>query len=517
MSQVLVTRHPERIGRLVLTNCDTHENFPPGIFKTMPPLAKLPGGMTLLAAPFRIGALARARLPALRPDADPSGPGRLLDGAGPADPGVKRDLKKVTIGMNKRYTLEAAEKLRGSKLPILLTWAPGDRFFPIKYAERLATETRNARIVEIPDSKTFVPLDQPSDWPRRSPHSSPAPECTRYRPSSRLFRKVQVFRPTRGRVFRQRPLQDGELMPQEIFDQDRPRSTMARRLDEAFAGCEQWTLAPPSQRRSRLDFSPRRLELLEDHRQRRHGAHPGVARAVVVGVMQEEDVAGAGGGGRATRDRSRVARRVQSLPHCDQSTGRQPRLRIGAQAGGAEDPVGRAVVGDRLAARLLDRRPRPLGVLEERRVLSRSRLRWRWQCSSTRCPAATISAASAGRRSTCSPARKKVASRRLAQDLQHRRGALRMGAVVEGQRDPVGPVLTCSDTPAPGRASERSAPAPGRGGPPLRPRPPRRARAPINGCGSIWRAGVAARAGLTPGSAWAPAASLSLPIVDAGW
>ena len=60
MSQVLVTRHPERIGRLVLTNCDTHENFPPGVFKAMPPLAKLPGGMTVLSAPFRIGALARA-------------------------------------------------------------------------------------------------------------------------------------------------------------------------------------------------------------------------------------------------------------------------------------------------------------------------------------------------------------------------------------------------------------------------------------------------------------------------
>lgn len=48
-------------------------------------------------------------------------------------------------------------------------------------------------------------------------------------------------------------------MPQEIFDQDRPprRSSMARRLDEAFAGCEQWTLAPPSQRRSEPAFSPR--------------------------------------------------------------------------------------------------------------------------------------------------------------------------------------------------------------------------------------------------------------------
>jgi hypothetical protein len=42
----------------------------------------------------------------------------------------------------------------------------------------------------------------------------------------------------------------------EIFDQERPRSTMARRLDEAFAGCEDWTLAPPSQRRRETVFSP---------------------------------------------------------------------------------------------------------------------------------------------------------------------------------------------------------------------------------------------------------------------
>lgn len=45
-------------------------------------------------------------------------------------------------------------------------------------------------------------------------------------------------------------------MPREIFDQDRPRSAMAKRLDEAFAGCEEWTLAPPSPRRSTLDLAP---------------------------------------------------------------------------------------------------------------------------------------------------------------------------------------------------------------------------------------------------------------------
>ena len=48
-------------------------------------------------------------------------------------------------------------------------------------------------------------------------------------------------------------------MPREIFDQERPprRSAMAQRLDEAFAGCDVWTLAPPAQRRSETAFSPR--------------------------------------------------------------------------------------------------------------------------------------------------------------------------------------------------------------------------------------------------------------------
>lgn len=161
MSQVLVSRHPERVGRLVLTNCDTHENFPPGIFKAMPPLAKLPGGMTILSAPFRVDAIARR---AFAPFARTTIPAELIASwMAPAtkDRGIMRDLKKVTGGMNKRYTLEAARKLSGMELPILLTWAPGDRYFPISYAERLAGEVPNARIVQIPDAKTFVPLDQP--------------------------------------------------------------------------------------------------------------------------------------------------------------------------------------------------------------------------------------------------------------------------------------------------------------------------------------------------------------------
>lgn len=45
-------------------------------------------------------------------------------------------------------------------------------------------------------------------------------------------------------------------MPKQIFDQDRPRSTMAQRLDEAFAGCDEWTVIAAPRRRSSIEFSP---------------------------------------------------------------------------------------------------------------------------------------------------------------------------------------------------------------------------------------------------------------------
>ncbi|HEY8639819.1 MAG TPA: alpha/beta hydrolase [Solirubrobacterales bacterium] len=162
MSQVLATRRPERIGRLVLTNCDTHDNFPPSIFKAMPPLAKLPGAMTAMALPFRIGALRRA---AFAPFAKTKIPAELIDSwmePGQSDAGVRRDTAKFTAGMNKRYTLEAAERLADFDRPTLFAWAPEDRIFKLSYAERLAETIPDATIETISDAKTFVPLDQPA-------------------------------------------------------------------------------------------------------------------------------------------------------------------------------------------------------------------------------------------------------------------------------------------------------------------------------------------------------------------
>lgn len=161
ITQVLATTRPERLGRLVLTNCDSFEHFPPAPFNLMPPIARLPGGMTILSAPFRVGALRRATYATLvehQIDRD------LVDAwlePSLRDSGVKRDLRKFTIGMNKRHTLAAAERFGQVEMPVLLAWAPQDRFFKLAHAERLAAALPDARIETIADAKTFVPLDQP--------------------------------------------------------------------------------------------------------------------------------------------------------------------------------------------------------------------------------------------------------------------------------------------------------------------------------------------------------------------
>ena len=327
MSQVLVTRHPERIGRLVLTNCDTHENFPPGPFKAMVPLAKLPGGMTVLGAPFRIGAVARARLQAFREEADPAGADRLLDGARPQRPrrqarpqkGHRRDEQALHAGGGREAArLRAADPAHlGARRQVL-----PDLNTPNGSPRKPATPASSRSPTPAPSSRSTSPQRLAEEI---AGFVGPKPVRTGQR-SQKFFRKCAGFSSDCGESS-VNPLQRRRAMAKQIFDQDRPRSTMAQQLDEAFAGCDQWTLAPPPQRAA-ASTSARALELLEDDRQRRRGANPGAARAVVVGVVQEQDVAGPGAGGRPTGYRAGRRPRVQSLPQRDQRTGRQPRLRI---------------------------------------------------------------------------------------------------------------------------------------------------------------------------------------------
>jgi pimeloyl-ACP methyl ester carboxylesterase len=161
ISQIVTANHPERVERLVLTNCDLLDRFPPFPFSLMPPIARLPGGMTVLAAPFRIGAIRRATYGLLVKH--PISPALADDWLAPslADAGVQRDARKLTAGAHKRHTLAAAEALRSFERPVRFAWAPEDRFFRVVDAERLAAMVPDGRVERVADAKTFVSLDQP--------------------------------------------------------------------------------------------------------------------------------------------------------------------------------------------------------------------------------------------------------------------------------------------------------------------------------------------------------------------
>jgi len=161
--QLVAAHHPERLARLVLTPCDAYEDFLPLAFRYLQVAARIPGGTPALAQAMRVGFVRRAPFAygwlSKRPV-----PADVLDAwVAPIvnDRGVRRDARKLLRGISKRYTLEAAERLRDFERPTLVAWAPEDRFFRLRNGERLANAIPDARLVRIEDSLTFVSEDQP--------------------------------------------------------------------------------------------------------------------------------------------------------------------------------------------------------------------------------------------------------------------------------------------------------------------------------------------------------------------
>ncbi len=162
ISQVVATNHPERLGRVVLTNCDMYDDFPPKIFRYFNLLPYIPGSMWVTAHGLKMKAF--WKLPFvfgwLCNEVDGVKIRRWAD-ALLANKLVRRDAIKVIKGFGPKITNTAAAQLRTTKLPFLVAWGVDDKAFKPALAQRFCSEVPTSKLVMIDNCKTLVCWDQP--------------------------------------------------------------------------------------------------------------------------------------------------------------------------------------------------------------------------------------------------------------------------------------------------------------------------------------------------------------------
>ncbi len=162
LCQMFVVRHPGIVKRLVLTNCDAYDKFPPQPFTYLVWVPHIPGAVSILAMSMRLRIMRRLpiaygwlakRMPQ---DVEDSFVDPVMH-----DKGVRADITSFLKAANKKQLMETAEQYGTIDIPVLLAWGEDDKSFKIGLGERMANDIPNAKLVRIPDSYTFVALDQP--------------------------------------------------------------------------------------------------------------------------------------------------------------------------------------------------------------------------------------------------------------------------------------------------------------------------------------------------------------------
>ncbi len=165
-AQILIAEEwDERIGWIVFASCETYDNYPPGLPGKVAALtAEIPGGLATLKL-LRFRALRQLPLTFGRMSKRPV-PDRLFDRW--LEPmrvrkEIRRDLRKYAgdTRAGRSELVAANPKLGQFRKPVLVAWAAEDMVMPLAAGRRLAESFPNARFIEIPDSRTLIPIDQP--------------------------------------------------------------------------------------------------------------------------------------------------------------------------------------------------------------------------------------------------------------------------------------------------------------------------------------------------------------------
>ena len=165
VSQIFAALNPERVRTLTLTNCDTHDNWPPEAFKPFVDMVKAGGLRDTLNAMladktiFRSpGALGSAyERPETVTDED------IEIYLRPLVRSEQRthDLQRFVMAFDNKHARVIESRLRELQAPTLIVWGTGDVYFPVKWAHWLAEAIPGAKPpVELEGARIFFPEER---------------------------------------------------------------------------------------------------------------------------------------------------------------------------------------------------------------------------------------------------------------------------------------------------------------------------------------------------------------------
>jgi pimeloyl-ACP methyl ester carboxylesterase len=161
LCQFAIDTDPSRIGRLVLTNCDAFDQFPPAPFGLLVKAGRSAGRLRALLQPMRLPWVRAGVLtPLARTKLDPAMTKLWIDAA-IEQSGVRRDAANFMKAVEPADLLDVSTRLARFEKPVLIAWGTADRFFKMSLAHRLQEAFPDARLVEIAGGRTFVGWDEP--------------------------------------------------------------------------------------------------------------------------------------------------------------------------------------------------------------------------------------------------------------------------------------------------------------------------------------------------------------------
>lgn len=160
--QYVLDTDATRVGRVVLTNCDALDTFPPAPFNLIFPLLRGRRRMKVNLLPMRSKAFRHSPLGfgLLATEFDAELTRSWIEPA-LAERGVREDAARFLRAVDPRDLLDVSTRLTDFPRPVRIVWGTADRAFKPALGRRLQQAFRDAELVEVPGARTFVQLDAP--------------------------------------------------------------------------------------------------------------------------------------------------------------------------------------------------------------------------------------------------------------------------------------------------------------------------------------------------------------------